>query len=308
MAISSPTRALSRRNSRRKPMTSALFYIATVETAKHRFFQFLDAEIVPDNMLVVIASSDAFHLGVLSSHIHKTWALRAGGWLGVGNDPRYSKSRCFDPFPFPESDAGSRTEIAAIAQKIDRHRKGVQAAHPDISLTKIYNILEKLRADAYPLTSPEEDIKEHGLVLILSELHDELDAAVFRAYGWPQAASEDEILGRLVTLNRQRALEERQGQIRWLRPDYRDLTFWHAQREGEAAGSRPRRNSHGKAQGGVSEGSRRADRRSDGCNRPCRWSAHCQPGSANVPPGGESRNFRRCYPCLACPNRLHILD
>jgi hypothetical protein len=31
-------------------------YIATVETAKHRVFQFLDGSIVPDNMLVVIAS------------------------------------------------------------------------------------------------------------------------------------------------------------------------------------------------------------------------------------------------------------
>ena len=57
-------------------------YIATVETAKHRFFVFLDASILPDNMLVNIASSDAFVLGVLSSRIHVTWALAAGGTLG----------------------------------------------------------------------------------------------------------------------------------------------------------------------------------------------------------------------------------
>ena len=30
-------------------------YIATVETSKHRFFTFLDASILPDNMLVNIA-------------------------------------------------------------------------------------------------------------------------------------------------------------------------------------------------------------------------------------------------------------
>ncbi len=75
-------------------------YIATVETAKHRVFQFLDGSILPDNMLVAIGTDDAFHLGVLSSRVHVTWALRAGGWLGVGNDPRYSKSRCFDRFLF----------------------------------------------------------------------------------------------------------------------------------------------------------------------------------------------------------------
>jgi hypothetical protein len=35
-------------------------YIATVETAKHRAFQFLDASILPDHMLVAIALDDAF--------------------------------------------------------------------------------------------------------------------------------------------------------------------------------------------------------------------------------------------------------
>lgn len=34
-------------------------YVATVETAKHRVFQFLDAVILPDNMLVAIALEDA---------------------------------------------------------------------------------------------------------------------------------------------------------------------------------------------------------------------------------------------------------
>src|SRR3546814_8647984 len=51
-------------------------YIATVETAKHRIFQFLDAEILPDNMLVAIGSDDAFHLGVLSSLAHLQWTDR----------------------------------------------------------------------------------------------------------------------------------------------------------------------------------------------------------------------------------------
>ena len=48
-------------------------YIATVETTKHRIFQFLDASILPDNKLVVIASEDAATLGVLSSMVHHWW-------------------------------------------------------------------------------------------------------------------------------------------------------------------------------------------------------------------------------------------
>ncbi len=86
-------------------------YIVTVETAKHRVFQFLDAAILSDNMLVAIGSDDAWHLGVLSSRVHTTWAPRMGGWLGFGNDPRYSKTRCFDPFPFPDPPASLRIRL-----------------------------------------------------------------------------------------------------------------------------------------------------------------------------------------------------
>ncbi len=57
-------------------------------------------------MLIAIASADALHLGVLSSAVHVHWALAAGGRLGVGNDPRYNKSRCFETFPFPDEDTG----------------------------------------------------------------------------------------------------------------------------------------------------------------------------------------------------------
>lgn len=76
-------------------------FIATVETMKHRVFQFLEGDILPDNMLIAIATDNAAYLAVLSSKLHVVWSLAAGGRLGVGNDPRYNKSRCFDPFPFP---------------------------------------------------------------------------------------------------------------------------------------------------------------------------------------------------------------
>ena len=55
---------------------------------------------------------------------------------------------------------------------------------------------------------------------ILRALHDELDAAVFAAYGWPADLTDEEILGNVVALNAQRAAEERSGVVRWLRPEY----------------------------------------------------------------------------------------
>ncbi|MCC6440958.1 MAG: class I SAM-dependent DNA methyltransferase, partial [Rhodanobacteraceae bacterium] len=109
-------------------------YIATVETAKHRSFQFLDAQIAPDNKLICIALDDAFSLGVLSSTVHMRWALASGGWLGVGNDPVYVKTRCFDPFPFPAASEPQQARIRDLAEQLDAHRKRQQAAHPDLTL------------------------------------------------------------------------------------------------------------------------------------------------------------------------------
>ena len=40
------------------------------------------------------------------------------------------------------------------------------------------------------------------------------------AYGWPVTLTNEEILARLVALNAERAAEEAQGLIRWLRPEY----------------------------------------------------------------------------------------
>jgi hypothetical protein len=173
-------------------------------------------------MLVTVAVDDPFYLGVLSSQIHASWAIRTGGWLGMGNDPRYSKSRCFDPFPFPETSGPRRNAIASLAEEIDAHRKARQAAHPNLTLTGIYNVLEELRRtdDPNDLDEASHGICEQGLILILKELHDTLDAAVADAYGWPADMSDEEIVARLVALNRERAAEEARGIVRWLRPEY----------------------------------------------------------------------------------------
>lgn len=200
-------------------------YIATIETAKHRVFQFLDAGILPDNKLVVFAIGDAFELGVLASNLHYIWYVANSAKIGMyEGDAVYVKSRCFDPFPFPETDEFTRARIAAQAEKLDAHRKQVQAAHPEITLTQMYNVLEKLKAGA-ALSTEEQRLRDDGLVLILKELHEEIDAAVAQAYGWPANLGEEEILARLVALNRQRAAEEAQGHVRWLRPDYQIPRF-----------------------------------------------------------------------------------
>ena len=194
-------------------------YIATVETAKHRVFQFLDAATLPDNKLIVLALDDAWHLSVLSSRIHETWALAQGTLLE--DRPVYPKSQCFDPFPFPAATEAQKTRLRALGEELDAHRKAQQAAHPRLTLTALYNVLEKLRAGER-IEGKDKDIYDQGLVGILRDIHDRIDAEVAAAYGWADDPDDETILMRLVDLNRARAAEEAAGLVRWLRPDYQN--------------------------------------------------------------------------------------
>lgn len=227
-------------NWRRRMSKNLSRYIATGETAKHRFFQFLDKSVLPDHMIIAIGLDDACYLGILSSRIHVIWALASGGRLGVGNDARYNKTRCFETFAFPELSESQSKQIRRLAEDLDTHRKRQQNLHPELAITDLYNVLEKIRRGEI-LSAKEQVIHKQGLVSILQELHDEIDNAVFAAYGWcdladqlvgkpgattplqeksaEQADAEEELLCRLVELNGRRVKEEARGHIHWLRPE-----------------------------------------------------------------------------------------
>jgi hypothetical protein len=180
---------------------------------------------LPDVRLVCFAIDEGFVLGALSSKIHLVWAAKTGATLE--DRPTYITSRCFDPFPFPDANNIQKQTIRLIAEELDAHRKHVLTAHPHLTLTDLYNVLEKLRLGTKPDEFDERDhtIFDDGLVLIMKELHDKLDVAVPEAYGWPVNLSNDEILARLLALNKERAAEEKRGLVRWLRPDYQIPRF-----------------------------------------------------------------------------------
>jgi hypothetical protein len=128
-----------------------------------------------------------------------------------------------------------------LAEELDALRKARQAEHPGLTMTGMYKVLEKLRRGE-TLTAKDKQIHEQGLVSVLRQLHDELDTAVLAAYAWDdlaprlvgrpggttplpdkpadQADAEETLLTRLVALNRERALEDARGHIRWLRRDF----------------------------------------------------------------------------------------
>ncbi len=219
----------------RPALKSLTRYIVTPMTAKHRFFTFFTMDVLPDQGLVALAFDDGYCLGILSSKIHNDWALAQGAVLGP--TPRYNASIVFDTFPFPALEEGElKQRIRDLGERLDAHRKRQQELHPGLTLTGMYNVLEKLRSEE-PLNAKEKTIHDQGLVTILQQLHDDLDAAVLEAYGWADLAIkkqdsqtsdirkeefEQELLTRLVALNHERAAEEKRGQIRYLRPDYQN--------------------------------------------------------------------------------------
>ena len=73
--------------------------IATARVAKHRLFVWLDARIVPDSKVIIIARDDDVTFGILHSRFHEAWSLRMCSWHGMGNDPVYNPSTVFQTSP-----------------------------------------------------------------------------------------------------------------------------------------------------------------------------------------------------------------
>lgn len=204
---------------RYRPALQNLTRVAAVcRTAKHRVFVFVRPNTVAETTAVWVAVDDAHFLGVLSSRVHEVWVLLAGK-ATLEDRPRYNVSVCFDPFPFPAATEAQQQTIRDLGEALDAHRKKQQATHPGLTITGMYNVLEKLRSGE-ALTDKERKVHDDGLVSVLRKIHDDLDAAVFDAYGWPATLSDDDILERLVALNHERAAEEKRGLVRWLRPEF----------------------------------------------------------------------------------------
>ena len=125
-------------------------YCVTVETAKHRFFSIMSAEIISDNMLVCFALQDTAWIAVLSSKAHIVWFDLAGGTLE--DRPRYTKSRVFDPFPFPDPDEALKARLRKAGEDLDAFRKAPPgrspAADPDPDVQRARGDPRRPRPDA----------------------------------------------------------------------------------------------------------------------------------------------------------------
>ena len=166
-------------------------YIATPKVAKHRFFVWLNVDVLPSNLIIAIASDDDYMLGMLSSSIHELWARQVGSQLREADSGgTYTPTTCFETFPFPRPTDEQREAIGEAAAELNRLREGwlnpdlISAAElPRRTLTNLYNQRPTW----------------------LDNIHGRLDAAVADAYGWPADLADGEILEKLLALNLDRA-------------------------------------------------------------------------------------------------------
>ncbi|MEE2692382.1 MAG: class I SAM-dependent DNA methyltransferase [Pseudomonadota bacterium] len=201
--------------------------IVSPRVSKHRIFVFRHSAVNPDSATVAIARDDDTTFGILHSKFHEIWSLRMCTWLGVGNDPRYTPTTCFETFPFPEgltpdipaADYASdprAVRIAEAAAKLNELRENW--LNPPDLVKRVPEVVPGYPDRILPVDEKAEKIlKKRTLTNLYNErpawldhAHRALDEAVAAAYGWEAdfragALTEEEILKRLFELNQARA-------------------------------------------------------------------------------------------------------
>jgi hypothetical protein len=175
--------------------------------------------------LIVFVFKTFSAFALLQSSTHDVWTRFFTSTMK--DDLNYSPSDCFETFPFPRQ-FETRPDLEAAGHACYQHRAELMA-RTGLGLTKTYNRFH----------DPEE---QHSDIIRLRELHQAMDEAVLRAYGWDNLPVEygfypdfeptenedgeparvrlryrwsnalrEDVLGRLLELNAQRAAEEAQA-------------------------------------------------------------------------------------------------
>ncbi len=190
--------------------------LVVAQTSPHTSIARLKAGSLVGHTAIVFASGDFELFASLQSRIHDVWTRAFAA--SMKDDQRYLPTDCFLTFALPDL----RRDLEPAGLAYHDHRAALLVARSE-GLTKTYNRFH--------------DPEERGAdILRLRELHHALDQAVLRAYGWHDLAAaaapehltaatehdhrylgrlfwpapfREEVLARLLDLNKTRAEEER---------------------------------------------------------------------------------------------------
>ncbi len=207
----------------RKAIAPLQRFIVTVRHAQHRLFTWVEKPVLPDSALIVFARDDDFTFGVLHSRAHVAWALAKGTQLE--DRPRYTPTTTFETYPFPW-----RLDLpeAKLTPEQRAHRHAIAAAAKALHQTRARWLnppeLTKLDVPVAPGIPPRilpaseqaaAELSKRTLTDLYNEpptwlrhLHEQLDAAVLAAYGWPEDIADGDLLARLLKLNQERSAAE----------------------------------------------------------------------------------------------------
>ena len=171
---------------------------------------FVPVGIVMSAQIAVFAADDDPTFGLLTSTLHREWAVAHGSTLETRS--HYTPTDCFETFPQPAPTDG----VDSLGHDLNEHRSALMLDRQE-GLTKTYNRIH----------DPDEQSDD---IAQLRQLHVLLDYAVSDAYGWDldlghgfhdtkfgtrytfAPAPRQEVLDRLLELNHKRYAEEvRQG-------------------------------------------------------------------------------------------------
>ncbi len=211
-------------------------YTCTPRVSKHRLFVRIDCPTLPDSATIAFARSDDYFFGVLHSRLHEVWARAQGTQLRERESGfRYTPTTCFETFPFPGPTAKQEAAIGAAAKELDDLRNNW--LNPPEWVTEevlefpgsadgpwarfVHDPDERgIGTVRYPRLVPRHEaaakqLKKRTLTNLYNErptwldlAHRKLDEAVFAAYGWDPAMSDEDLLAALLELNLARAAAE----------------------------------------------------------------------------------------------------
>jgi hypothetical protein len=202
--------------------TETVFVICRV--SKHLSVARLNANVVPSDSLTVITTTSNERFAILQSRVHEVWARLMAS--SMKDDLRYTPTDCFETFPFPVLTTATAA-LEGLGEKYFQFRTDMMLKRNQ-GLTSLYNDFH-------------DQLRQDDQTWEMRRRHDELDQAVLAAYGWHVRVPEcefveefapdedeeepdtpnkkkfryrwpddfrDEILTRLLLLNKHRAEEE----------------------------------------------------------------------------------------------------
>jgi N-6 DNA Methylase len=147
------------------------------QTSKHLSFTFLPANMVFSHKIVIFPFEKFSPFTVIQSRSHEIWTTFFGS--SMKDDPVYTPSDCFETFPFPE-EWETNTELEEIGREYYQYRARLMIENNQ-GLTATYNRFH----------DPDETDED---ILYLRELHEKMDRAVLKAYGWTDIPTDCQFL------------------------------------------------------------------------------------------------------------------